>query len=127
MSGYKFTEEYTVQHLKGNTVDPAAKVCVTTIQRLYSMLQGDEEYAEENEEGSLFEADASVRREPLPVVYNPRLPIESFDVIVVDECHRSIYNLWRQVLDYFDAFLIGLTATPTAQTIGFFNQNLVQE
>ncbi len=39
----------------------------------------------------------------------------------------SIYNIWRQVLDYFDAFLIGLTATPTAQTIGFFNGNLVQD
>ena len=45
----------------------------------------------------------------------------------MDECHRSIYNLWRQVLDYFDSFLIGLTATPTKQTIGFFNNNLVME
>ncbi len=59
--------------------------------------------------------------------YNPRLPIEYFDFIVTDECHRSIYNLWRQVLEYFDAFLIGLTATPSKQTLGFFNQNLVME
>ena len=126
-SGYKFTEEYNVQHLKRNTIDSAAKVCITTIQRLYSMLQGEEEFAEENEEGSLFETDVPVRREPLPVAYNSAIPIEAFDFVVVDECHRSIYNLWRQVLDYFDAFLIGLTATPTAQTIGFFNQNIVQE
>ena len=63
----------------------------------------------------------------MPVVYNPKVPIETFDVIIVDECHRSIYNVWRQVLDYFDAFMIGLTATPTAQTIGFFNGNLVQD
>jgi type I restriction enzyme R subunit len=126
-SGYKFTEEYTVQHLRKNTIDPASKVCITTIQRLYSMLQGDEEYAEENEEQSLFETGEPLRKEPMPVVYNPRIPIETFDFIVVDECHRSIYNLWRQVLEYFDAFLIGLTATPTAQTIGFFNGNLVQE
>src|SRR5207247_970394 len=47
--------------------------------------------------------------------------------IFTDECHRSIYNLWRQVLEYFDAFLVGLTATPSKQTLGFFNQNLVME
>ena len=55
------------------------------------------------------------------------IPIETFDVIFTDECHRSIYNLWRQVLEYFDAHLIGLTATPSKQTFGFFNQNLVME
>ncbi|MFO0905718.1 MAG: type I restriction-modification enzyme R subunit C-terminal domain-containing protein [Pirellulales bacterium] len=126
-NGYKFTEEYTVQHLKRNTIDPAAKVCITTIQRLYSMLQGEEEYLEDNEEASQFELDQPLYREPLAVAYNSRIPIETFDVVVIDECHRSIYNLWRQVLDYFDAFLIGLTATPTEQTFGFFNRNLVQE
>jgi type I restriction enzyme R subunit len=126
-NGYKFTEEYPVQHLKKNTVDPAAKICITTIQRLYSMLKGEEDFLEENEESSLFEAESSLIKETLPVIYNAKIPIESFDFIVVDECHRSIYNIWRQVLDYFDAFIIGLTATPTAQTIGFFNGNLVQE
>ncbi len=77
------------------------------------MLKGEEEFREENEEGSLFETETPLVKEPLPVVYNPKIPIETFDFIVVDECHRSIYNLWRQVLEYFDAFLIGLTATPT--------------
>ncbi len=125
-SGYKFTEEYTVQHLRKNTIDPAGKICITTIQRLYSMLQGEEELPEDAEENSLFEA-APQRKEPLPVVYNPNIPIETFDFIVIDECHRSIYNIWRQVLDYFDAFLIGLTATPSKQTIGFFNSNMVQQ
>jgi type I restriction enzyme R subunit len=123
----KFTEEYTVQHLKRNAIDPASKVCITTIQRLYSMLKGEEEFPDENEESSLFETESSLIKEPLPVVYNPKIPIETFDVIVVDECHRSIYNIWRQVLEYFDACLIGLTATPTTQTIGFFNGNLVQD
>ena len=61
------------------------------------------------------------------MVYNAKLPIEFFDFIVVDECHRSIYNLWKQVLEYFDAFLIGLTATPDQRTFGFFNQNIVSE
>ncbi|QDU74066.1 Type I restriction enzyme R protein [Bremerella volcania] len=126
-NAYKFTEEFTIQHLKRNTIDPASKVCITTIQRLYSMLKGEEEFQEENEEASLFETPSSVISEPLPVVYNAQIPIGTFDFIVVDECHRSIYNIWRQVLDYFDAFLIGLTATPTAQTIGFFKKNLVQE
>ena len=63
----------------------------------------------------------------MPVEYNPAVPPETFDVVIVDECHRSIYGLWRQVLDYFDAFTIGLTATPAKQTFGFFNQNLVME
>ena len=46
---------------------------------------------------------------------------------MIDECHRSIYNVWRQVIEYFDAFLIGLTATPSPQTIGFFRNNVVQD
>jgi type I restriction enzyme R subunit len=126
-TGMKFTDEYTVFHLRHNAVPHAAKVVITTIQRLFSMLKGDEDYEEENEEGSLYEAEGALPKKPVEVEYNPGLPIETFDFIVVDECHRSIYNLWRQVLDYFDAFIIGLTATPTAQTLGFFNQNLVQD
>ena len=125
-TGYKFTEEYEVQRLTGKTISPSSKVCVTTIQRLYAML-ANKELDEEAEEGSLFETDTSLVKEPMMVGYNPAIPIETFDFIVVDECHRSIYNLWRQVLDYFDGFLIGLTATPTKQTIGFFNENLVQD
>jgi type I restriction enzyme R subunit len=124
--GRKFTELYNVQLLRSNTIDPVARVCITTIQRLYAMLQG-EELDPELEEGSQFDPSAGLSREPLPVVYNPAIPIETFDVIFTDECHRSIYNLWRQVLEYFDAYLIGLTATPSKQTLGFFNQNLVME
>lgn len=75
----------------------------------------------------MFEAAPSLIKQPLPVIYNRAIPPEFFDFIIVDECHRSIYNIWRQVLEYFDAFLIGLTATPSAQTIGFFNGNLVME
>jgi len=126
-TSYKFTEEFNVQHLRRNAIDTASRVCITTIQRLYSMLKGEDEFEADNEEGSMFESGSPLVSEPLPVVYNPAIPIETFDFIIVDECHRSIYNVWRQVLDYFDAFLIGLTATPTAQTIGFFDQNLVQD
>mgnify|MGYP000329503033 CR=1 FL=1 len=123
--GRKFTELYNVQHLNSNTLDPVSRVCITTIQRLYSMLRGEPEFDAENEEKSLFEI--SPDGVPRDVLYNSQIPIETFDFIVTDECHRSIYNLWRQVLEYFDAFIIGLTATPSKQTLGFFNQNLVME
>ncbi|MGA3211577.1 MAG: DEAD/DEAH box helicase family protein [Terriglobales bacterium] len=121
-----FTELYNVQHMKSNRLDDVSKVCITTIQRLYSMLKGESEFDPSLEEESGF-ATSKLSPDPVPVTYNPRLPIETFDFIVTDECHRSIYHLWRQVLDYFDAFLIGLTATPSKQTLGFFNQNLVME
>jgi len=124
--GRKFTELYNVQRLLSNKIDPVSRVCITTIQRLYSMLRGEAEFAEENEEKSAFELGFRDMR-PVEVSYNPEIPIEMFDFIITDECHRSIYHLWRQVLEYFDAFIIGLTATPSKQTLGFFNQNLVME
>ena len=121
----KFTELYTVQRLNSSFVNPDAKVIICTIQRLYSILKG-EELDEKSEEENPNEIVLTVK-EPLPVVYNSKIPIEFFDFIIIDECHRSIYNLWRQVLDYFDAFLIGLTATPDKRTFGFFNENVVSE
>jgi type I restriction enzyme R subunit len=123
-SGRKFTELYNVQHLTHNKVDPVASVCIGTIQRVYSMLRGDPDLAEELDEESAYELSPD---RPVEVDYQPALPIEAFDVIIVDECHRSIYGVWRQVLEYFDAFLVGLTATPGKQTFGFFNKNLVME
>lgn len=119
----RFSDTYITQHLSSNTIDKDAKVVITTIQRLYAMLRGEE--LEEDDEVSTEEASADgALRE---VVYNNALPIEFFDFIIIDECHRSIYGIWRQVLQYFDAHLIGLTATPGKHTIGFFNQNLVSE
>jgi type I restriction enzyme R subunit len=124
-NNFKFTEEYIVQRLTSNTLDTTARVCISTIQRLYSMLKG-EDIAEDLEEQSVEGLD-SVFKEVPPIEYNPKIPIETFDVIVTDECHRSIYHLWRQVLEYFDGYIVGLTATPNKQTFGFFNQNLVME
>ncbi len=123
--GRKFTQVYNVQHLASNRLDSVARVTICTIQRLYSMLRG-EDLPEDIDERSGFELSAADNR-VREVQYNPAIPIETFDFIVCDECHRSIYNLWRQVLEYFDAFLIGLTATPGKQAIGFFNQNVVSE
>jgi type I restriction enzyme R subunit len=125
--GRKFTELYNVQHLTSNTIDPIAKVVITTIQRLYSMLRGDSEFEPDLEETSQFGTNAYLVDEPVGVVYEPRIPIEFFDFIFVDECHRSIYSLWRQVLEYFDAHIVGLTATPGKHTFGFFRRNLVME
>ncbi len=125
VNNYKFGEEFIVQHLTNNQLDRSARVCISTIQRMFSMLKG-RELPEEADEASTDRVE-SLLEDPEPIDYNPALPIETFDIIVTDEAHRSIYNLWRQVLEYFDAHLIGLTATPNKQTFGFFNQNLVME
>ncbi len=124
--GRKFTELYIVQHLTSNVIDEVSEVCITTIQRLYSMLKGEPDYESDDEESSNFEQEAE-DAPPQEIVYNPNVPIDTFDLIIVDECHRSIYGKWRHVLEYFDAFILGLTATPYSQTINFFNQNLVYE
>ena len=121
----KFTELYSVQRLKSSYIATDSQVCISTIQRLYSILKGTqlEEYAEEENPN---ERKWQPKEIP-PVEYDGKMPIEFFDFIVIDECHRSIYNLWKQVLEYYDAFEIGLTATPDKRTIGYFNQNLVSE
>lgn len=122
--GRKFSEVYITSHLQNNHIDKDAKVIITTIQRLYSMLRGEEEYDFINEELSAFEISMG---KPKELIYNPKFPIDFFDFIIVDECHRSIYGEWRQILEYFDAFIIGLTATPSKYTLGFFGQNIVSE
>ncbi|WP_018972506.1 type I restriction-modification enzyme R subunit C-terminal domain-containing protein [Rudaea cellulosilytica] len=123
----KFTDLYNVQHLKSQHIDDVCKVTICTIQRLYSILRGEDlaEGADDLSGAELAAALGTTRTKD--VAYNPAVPIEKFDFIITDECHRSIYNLWRQVLEYFDGFLIGLTATPALQTIAYFHQNRVAE
>ena len=126
----KFTELYNVQLLSSSHMASDSQVCISTIQRLYSILKGEEldESAEmDNPEESTWLSNQINKKQAIPVEYNDKVPIEQFDFIVIDECHRSIYNLWKQVLDYFDAFLIGLTATPDKRTFGFFNENVVSQ
>jgi type I restriction enzyme R subunit len=121
----KFTELYNVQRLKSPFIAGSSQVCISTIQRMYSILK-DEPLDESAEEAN--PAERLVRpKDPLPVVYNAKIQPEFFDFIIIDECHRSIYNLWRQVIEYFDAYLIGLTATPDNRTYGFFRKNVVSE
>lgn len=120
----KFTELYGVHRLKSKHIPDDNHVYISTIQRLYAVLKGQDldESAEEENPNEKWQP-----KEVPPVEYSEKLPIEFFDFIVIDECHRSIYNLWMQVLDYFDAFQVGLTATPDARTIAYFKQNIVSE
>ncbi|WP_255156486.1 DEAD/DEAH box helicase family protein [Ferruginibacter sp. HRS2-29] len=120
----KFTELYGVTRLKSGFIPADNQVYISTIQRMYSILKGSEldESAEELNPNEIWQP-----KEPLPVVYNEKVPPEFFDFIVIDECHRSIYNLWKQVLDYFDVFQVGLTATPDNRTFGYFNKNIVSD
>ena len=120
----KFTELYNVQRLKSSFVAKDSQVCISTIQRMYSLLK-DQEMDEAAEQ--INPAEMVQPRQPMPVVYNDKIPPEFFDFMIIDECHRSIYNIWRQVLEYFDAYLIGLTATPDSRTYGFFRKNVVSE
>jgi type I restriction enzyme, R subunit len=121
-----FTDVYTIQLLQNNHIEPAAQVCITTIQRLYSILRGESEMAGQRDEESLFEAEEEQQQEQVSgIEYNPSVPIETFDFIIVDECHRSIYGSWAPVLTYFDAFITGLTATPGRRAKNFFNNQVM--
>ena len=120
-----FPELYGVCRLKSAFI-PDVQICISTIQRMYSILKG-EEIDESAEDESMFEMTGASSQPVKEVVYNEKYPPEFFDCIIVDECHRSIYNVWSQVLEYFDAFIIGLTATPDKRTIAYFNQNIVSE
>jgi type I restriction enzyme R subunit len=120
--GRKFTAIYPVEQLTASGAADSTKVVVSTIQRVWAGLKGEalpEGYSPDID-------DPSVTGE-VEAVYSDKFPPETFDLIIVDECHRSIYGQWRKVLEYFDAQIVGLTATPTKQTLAFFEQNLVSE
>ena len=120
--GRKFSSIYPVEQLSSNGAADSSKVVISTIQRVWAGLKG-----EALPEGFSADIDDPDVTGEVEAVYSDRLPPETFDLIIVDECHRSIYGQWRKVLEYFDAQIIGLTATPTKQTLGFFEQNLVSE
>ncbi|AQT74427.1 DEAD/DEAH box helicase family protein [Streptomyces sp. fd1-xmd] len=128
--GRKLSDIYNVDRLGAAGLQDTSSVTICTIQKMYSLLRGEtlaeDEQADEAADSEAYE-DTYATDQPIDVSYNPDVPIESFDLIIVDECHRSIYGLWRGVLEYFDAHLVGLTATPTLQTLGFFGRNLVSE
>lgn len=121
-----FAEIYSVRRLKSSYIPSDVQICISTIQRMYSILKG-EETDESIDEVSLEQVTSLEKKSPKEVVYNEKYPPEFFDCIIVDECHRSIYNVWNQVLEYFDAFIVGLTATPDKRTFAYFNENIVSE
>ena len=121
-----FSNIYGVYRLKSSRMPANTQIYISTIQRMYSILKG-EDLDESAEETSFNEYVTADSKAPKEVVYNEKYPPEFFDCIIVDECHRSIYNVWSQVLEYFDAFIIGLTATPDKRTFAFFHQNVVSE
>lgn len=119
-SGDPLNTIFSVNRLRSASVKESDQIVISTIQRLFSLLSGqpiedsDDDEATEDIQGHVT----------LPP--NPALPHDFFDMIIIDECHRSIYGNWRAVLEYFDtAKLVGLTATPVAETIAFFNNNRV--
>lgn len=120
-----FPELYGVTRLSSSFIPHDSQVYISTIQRLYSILKGTE--LDERDEEEDPASKTWKKKEPMPVVYNQKVPMEFFDFIVIDECHQSIYNLWKQVLDYFDAFQVGLTATPDNRTFGYFDKNIVSD
>lgn len=121
-----FFQLYGVCRLKSSYIPSDVQICISTIQRMYSILKGEDldESAEETPFAEYVTADSKAPKE---VAYNEKYPPEFFDCIIVDECHRSIYNVWSQVLSYFDSFIIGLTATPDKRTFAFFDENIVSE
>ena len=121
-----FSQIYGVHRLKSSYIPEGVQICISTIQRMYSILKNDD-LDESAEETSFHEFVTADSKAPKEVVYNEKYPPEFFDCIIVDECHRSIYNVWNQVLEYFDSFIIGLTATPDKRTFAFFNENVVSE
>lgn len=122
-TGDAFNTIFTVNRLKSQAIPKDSNVVISTIQRLFSLLKGED--IEETDDDENYDGDET----PTPAVTlpaNPTLPKDFFDLIIVDECHRSIYGSWRSVLEYFtSARIIGLTATPAPETEAFFNKNRV--
>lgn len=117
-TGDPFNTIFTVNRLKSAKVPSDSNVVISTIQRLFSLLKG-EDITDTDE-------DDDDNDTPVELPENPTLPKDFFDVIIIDECHRSIYGNWKKVLDYFTtAKMIGLTATPVPETMAFFNNNRI--
>jgi type I restriction enzyme R subunit len=120
----RFPEIYQIDRLSSSFIEPESKVVISTIQRLYAILRGEDLNSAEE---TVNPHEKNIENKPRAIAYNPKYPPEFFDFIYIDECHRSIYNVWNEVIRYFDAFLVGLTATPDSRAFAFFNQNLVSE
>ena len=118
-NGDAFNTIFTVNRLRSSSIPSDSNVVISTIQRLFSFLKGEDV-------GDNDDDDENEPIEEVTLPPNPNLPHDYFDMIIIDECHRSIYGNWRKVLEYFDtARLVGLTATPIPETMAFFNNNRI--
>lgn len=121
--GRRFTELYNVNKLSSaGLLGGSTKVTISTIQRVFRFIKAGE--VSDTDDPDI---DDYIPDTPVTVSYSDVLPPETFDLVIVDEAHRSIYGVWRGVLEYFDAHVVGLTATPGKQTFAFFRQNLVSD
>ena len=119
---------YRIKRLRHEN-DINADIVISTIQKLFAVLTGrnlTEENEDVEDESVVFDEEIS-NDEIIELGNNLKLSKDYFDFIIIDECHRSIYGKWRAVLDYFfDAKILGLTATPTPESYAFFNENIIQ-
>ncbi|QOR69386.1 DEAD/DEAH box helicase family protein [Ruania alkalisoli] len=118
--GRRFSEIYNVDKLTGAGMLGSSNVVISTIQRVFKVLNGNEVLGSDDPQLDDWKPDS-----PVQATYSSGMPPETFDLVIVDEAHRSIYGVWRSVVEYFDAHVVGLTATPGRQTFAFFRQNLV--
>lgn len=121
-NGEPFNTIYSTERLRSREIPKDASLVISTIQRLFAYLTGQQYEDSEDDE-----AENTDEGEDVELPENLSLPPDYFDLIIIDECHRSIYGRWKKVLDYFtSARLVGLTATPDPQiTLPFFNNNRV--
>ena len=120
---------YEIKRLKKES-NIKADIVISTIQKLFAVLTGqtlsdDNEDAEDEQTTADEEKD---EKEVITLGNDLKLPPDYFKLIIVDECHRSIYGKWKAVLDYFsDATIMGLTATPTPEAYAYFDKNVIEE
>lgn len=122
-SGKPLSEIFGVEHLSNQLLSSRTNIVISTIQRLFSKLSGNDNNLSEIDEDTGSSSDDD---KPVELPINPSLPPDYFDLIIIDECHRSIYSKWKAVLNYFlTARLVGMTATPIPETLSFFENNQV--
>lgn len=120
---------YTINRLKKET-DIKSDIVISTIQKLFAVLTGqDIQEGNEDAEDEIAKNDEEKdNNEVVELGDDLKLPPDYFQLIIVDECHRSIYGKWKKVLDYFSsATVLGLTATPTPEAYAYFNNNIIEQ
>ena len=124
----KMSSLYQISRLR-KEADIKGDIIISTIQKLYAVLTGQAlRDDDEDAEDELAKVDEEIDSKEVELGDKLKLPPDYFQLIIVDECHRSIYGKWKKVLDYFsDAKVLGLTATPTPDAYAFFNNNIIEQ